>query len=131
SIYLQNILGYSATQAGATFLPMTIFIVILAPIAGKLSDRIGSRWLMGFGMTLVAVSLLIDSTFDQHSSFWNILPALIPGGTRTKCARSRQPHDRRSPSARSRGGNPVSPTDPLLRRCGGTPRFPRRPPPRS
>jgi EmrB/QacA subfamily drug resistance transporter len=86
SIYLQNILHYSAIQAGATFLPMTIFIVILAPIAGKLSDRIGSRWLMGFGMTLVAVSLLVDSTFDQHSSFWNILPALILGGAGMACA---------------------------------------------
>jgi EmrB/QacA subfamily drug resistance transporter len=80
SIYLQNILGYSAIQAGATFLPMTVFIVVLAPIAGKLSDRLGSRWLMSAGMTLVAISLLIDSTFDVHSSFWNILPALILGG---------------------------------------------------
>ena len=43
SIYMQNILGYSATKTGATFLPMTILIILIAPIAGKLSDRIGSR----------------------------------------------------------------------------------------
>ena len=53
SLYIQNILGYSPTQAGAAFLPMTILIIIVAPIAGKMSDRIGSRWLMGAGMTLV------------------------------------------------------------------------------
>ena len=47
SLYMQNVLGYSPTQAGAAFLPMTILIVLLAPIAGKLSDRIGSRWLDG------------------------------------------------------------------------------------
>jgi EmrB/QacA subfamily drug resistance transporter len=86
SIYLQSILGYSAIQAGATFLPMTVFIVILSPIAGKLSDRVGSRWLMSFGMTLVAISLLIDSTFALHSSFWNLLPALILGGAGMACA---------------------------------------------
>ena len=43
SLYMQNILGYSAVQAGAAFLPMTILIILFAPIAGKTSDRIGSR----------------------------------------------------------------------------------------
>ena len=80
SLYVQNILGYSATQAGATFLPMTIMIVLLAPIAGKVSDRYGSRWPVGLGMTLVGTSLLLDSTFKVDSTFWNLFPALILGG---------------------------------------------------
>ena len=54
SLFVQNILGYSATQAGATFLPMTVLIILIAPVAGKLSDRIGSRWLMGAGMVCVS-----------------------------------------------------------------------------
>ena len=49
SLYMQNVLGYSAVQAGAAFLPMTILIILIAPIAGKTSDRIGSRWLMTAG----------------------------------------------------------------------------------
>ncbi len=52
SLYIQNILGFTPTEAGAAFLPMTILIILVAPIAGKWSDRIGSRWLMGAGMTL-------------------------------------------------------------------------------
>jgi EmrB/QacA subfamily drug resistance transporter len=80
SLYLQNILGYSPTQAGAAFLPMTILIVLLAPIAGRLSDRIGSRWLMGGGLVLVSISLVIQSTFGLHTSFWGILPAMLVGG---------------------------------------------------
>jgi EmrB/QacA subfamily drug resistance transporter len=80
SLYMQNILGYSPTQAGAAFLPLTILIVLLAPIAGRLSDRIGSRWLMGGGLVLVSLSLVIQSTFGVHSSFWHILPAMIVGG---------------------------------------------------
>ena len=80
SIYMQNVLGYSAVRAGATFLPMTILIVVLAPIAGRLSDRIGSRWLMTAGMTLVAVQLLIFSRLDVDSTFWSLLPGLIVGG---------------------------------------------------
>ena len=77
TLYMQNVLRYSPTQAGAAFLPMTILIVLLAPIAGKLSDRIGSRWLMSGGMTLVSLSLLLDTRFDAGSNFWDILPPLL------------------------------------------------------
>ena len=57
SLYMQNILGYSAVQTGAAFLPMTVLIILVAPIAGRTSDRIGSRGLMTAGMLLVAVQL--------------------------------------------------------------------------
>jgi EmrB/QacA subfamily drug resistance transporter len=80
SLYMQNILGYSAIQTGATFLPMTLLIVLLAPVAGKLTDRIGGRWLMGGGMTLLGISLLIFSQLDRSSGFWDIFPGLIVGG---------------------------------------------------
>jgi EmrB/QacA subfamily drug resistance transporter len=80
SLYMQNVLGYSPTQAGAAFLPMTVLIVLLAPMAGRLSDRIGSRWLMGAGLVFVSISLLIESSFGVHSSFWRILPAMLVGG---------------------------------------------------
>jgi len=80
SLYVQNVLGYSATQAGATFLPMTLLIILVAPLAGRVSDKIGSRWLMGGGMTLVGISLLVFSRLDLTSNFWNIFPGLIVGG---------------------------------------------------
>ena len=49
SLYMQNILGYSAVQAGAAFLPMTVLIILVAPVAGKTADRLGSRGLMTVG----------------------------------------------------------------------------------
>jgi EmrB/QacA subfamily drug resistance transporter len=80
SLFLQNILGYSAIQTGATFLPMTVLIILVAPQAGRLSDTVGPRWLMGLGMLLVTGSLLVFSTLDVGSSFWHILPGLLIGG---------------------------------------------------
>jgi EmrB/QacA subfamily drug resistance transporter len=80
SLYVQNILGYTPTQAGALFLPMTILIIIVAPIAGRLSDRIGSRWLMGAGMTIVGISLLLYQRVGLNSDFWTLLPSLLLGG---------------------------------------------------
>jgi EmrB/QacA subfamily drug resistance transporter len=80
SLYMQNILGYSAVEAGAAFLPMTLLIIMIAPIAGKTSDRVGSRWLMTAGMTLVGAQLVYFSTLDVDATFWNLLPALLLGG---------------------------------------------------
>ncbi|HZT85387.1 MAG TPA: MFS transporter [Gaiellaceae bacterium] len=80
SLYVQNILHYSPTKAGAMFLPMTILIILVAPVAGRLSDRVGSRWLMGGGMTLVGLSLLLYQRVGVHSDFWTLLPAMILGG---------------------------------------------------
>jgi EmrB/QacA subfamily drug resistance transporter len=80
SLYVQNILGYSPTQAGAIFLPMTILIILIAPISGRASDKIGGRWLMGGGMALLGVSLLLYQRVGLHSNFWTLLPAMILGG---------------------------------------------------
>ena len=80
SLFLQNILGYSAIETGAIFLPMTVLIILVAPWAGRYSDRVGSRWLIGVGMTLVSLCLVLFAQLDADSTFWNILPGLIVGG---------------------------------------------------
>jgi EmrB/QacA subfamily drug resistance transporter len=80
SLFIQNILGWSAVQTGASFLPMTVLIILVAPAAGKYSDRVGSRWLMGGGMVLLAISLLIFSRLNEASNFWDVLPGLLVGG---------------------------------------------------
>jgi EmrB/QacA subfamily drug resistance transporter len=80
SLYVQNILDYTPTQAGLIFLPMTVLIILIAPVAGKFSDRVGSRWLMGAGMMLLGASLLFYQRVGLHSNFWTLLPSLILGG---------------------------------------------------
>jgi MFS family permease len=80
SLYMQNILGYSAVQTGAAFLPMTLLIILVAPIAGKTSDRIGSRGLMTVGMILISLQLLYFSQLGLDATFWTILPAFLVGG---------------------------------------------------
>ncbi|MBV9879756.1 MAG: MFS transporter [Gemmatirosa sp.] len=80
SLYMQNVLRYSPVEAGASFLPMTILIILIAPRAGALTDKVGSRWLVGFGMTLLAVMLFYYTQLGAHESFWAILPGLLIGG---------------------------------------------------
>jgi EmrB/QacA subfamily drug resistance transporter len=80
SLYLQNILGYGPIKTGATFLPLTGLIILVAPIAGKFTDLIGPRWLISTGMTLLTGSLLLFATLGENATFWNILPGLLVGG---------------------------------------------------
>jgi EmrB/QacA subfamily drug resistance transporter len=80
SLLFQRIIGYSAIQTGAIFLPMTLLIMLIAPVAGKFSDRLGSRWLMAAGMLLLTGSLVGFAQLDAGSNFWDILPALLLGG---------------------------------------------------
>ena len=80
SLYMQNVLGYSAVQAGAAFLPMTVLIIVIAPLSGRLSDRWGSRWLMAGGMVLLAIQLTYFSQLPTDATFWRLLPALVIGG---------------------------------------------------
>src|SRR4051794_39859697 len=80
SLFMQHILGYSPTQAGAAFLPMTVLIIVVAPQAGRLADRFGSRPFVGGGLLLVAFSLLLFSRLSEDSTFWTLLPAMVLGG---------------------------------------------------
>jgi len=80
SLFMQQVLDYSPVQAGATFLPMTLLIILVAPQAGRLADRFGSRWLVGAGLALVASSLVLYTRLDVDSTFWTLLPALLTGG---------------------------------------------------
>jgi EmrB/QacA subfamily drug resistance transporter len=80
SLYVQQVLGYSPVQAGASFLPWTLLIILLAPQAGKLSDRIGPRPLVVFGMLVLAGSLFVFSRMGVQESFWALLPGMLLGG---------------------------------------------------
>jgi EmrB/QacA subfamily drug resistance transporter len=80
SLYLQNVLGYSPVKAGAAFLPMTVAVVLVAPLAGRISDRFGSRWLMTFGLVLVAAQLMYLSGLGIVESYWILVPAMLVGG---------------------------------------------------
>jgi MFS family permease len=80
SLYMQNILGYSAVQAGAAFLPMTVLIILVAPIAGRTSDRLGSRGLMTSGMILLSLQLALFSRLGPDASYLQLLPSLLIGG---------------------------------------------------
>ncbi len=77
AIYLQNILGLSPVEAGVRFLPATLMIVAIAPVAGRLTDRVGPRWLIGAGLTLVSISLYWLTTIEIGTTYGDIWPSFV------------------------------------------------------
>jgi EmrB/QacA subfamily drug resistance transporter len=57
SQFFQTVQGYSPLSSGLRVLPWTAMPIVVAPIAGVLSDRVGGRLIMGIGLALQAVGL--------------------------------------------------------------------------
>ena len=77
TLYLQNVLHYSPLETGVRFLPSTIVIMIVAPLAGRLADRVGSRPLMTLGLVIVAGAMFIESHVTIHSGYGLLLPGFV------------------------------------------------------
>jgi EmrB/QacA subfamily drug resistance transporter len=81
SQYMQGVLGYSPTEAGLRMLPWTGMPMLVAPIAGILSDRIGGRPVVATGLFLQAVGLgYMASVITADASYGVQLPGLIISG---------------------------------------------------
>jgi EmrB/QacA subfamily drug resistance transporter len=77
ALYMQNILGYSPLGAGVRFLPATLMIVAIAPLAGRLTDRIGAKIPMAAGLGLVTVSLFWLTTLGSGSTYASFWPSFV------------------------------------------------------
>jgi EmrB/QacA subfamily drug resistance transporter len=77
ALYMQNILGYSPLEAGVRFLPTTLMVMTVAPIAGRLSDRIGPRWPIVAGLSLTTTSLFMFTQIGDGTTYTDLLPAFI------------------------------------------------------
>jgi EmrB/QacA subfamily drug resistance transporter len=77
ALYMQNMLGYSPLQAGVRFLPATLMIVAIAPLAGRLTDRIGARIPIAVGLSLVSVAMFWLTTIDTATTYGDLLPSFV------------------------------------------------------
>ena len=80
-IYLQSVLGFSALKAGLTLAPTSILGMFIAPVAGRLSDRIGGKYILITGLTCFSVGMGWLALIAQPSSAWYdfLVPQLVAG----------------------------------------------------
>jgi nitrate/nitrite transporter NarK len=80
--FFQTAQHYSALQAGLRTLPWTGMPILVAPVAGILSDRVGSRPLMAIGLALQAIALVwIDRALSPGMAYASVIVPFILAGT--------------------------------------------------
>ncbi len=70
SLYLQNVLGYSALRAGFAFFPLAVFIIVGAQASSRLIVRVGARPLLQAGTLVAVAGFAWLSALGPHSSYW-------------------------------------------------------------
>jgi EmrB/QacA subfamily drug resistance transporter len=80
TLYLQDLLQYSALQTGLRLVILSGGILIVATIAGRASSHVPVRFLIGPGLLIVGVSLLLMRGLTATSSWTHLIPGLIVGG---------------------------------------------------
>ncbi|MGH9079950.1 MAG: MFS transporter [Acidimicrobiales bacterium] len=79
-LYLQQVLGYGPLAAGVRFLPITVVAFAVSPVAGKLTVRVHSRYLLGLGLLLVAFGCYLMTDVRATSAWTVLLPGFIVAG---------------------------------------------------
>jgi len=69
SLYMQQVLGYSAIKAGLSYLPLAIAIILSAGIASGLVTKVGFKPILATGMVLIATGLLWFSQISPDGTF--------------------------------------------------------------
>jgi EmrB/QacA subfamily drug resistance transporter len=77
-VYLQTNLGYSALEAGASLLPITVLMLLFSARSGAVAQRIGPRLQMTVGPIVVAVAMVLFARIEPGTSYWGaVLPAVL------------------------------------------------------
>jgi EmrB/QacA subfamily drug resistance transporter len=77
-LYLQVALGYSALEAGAAFLPLTVLMLLLSARAGELAQRIGPRLPMTVGPIVAGAGLVLLAGISPGDDYVrHVLPGVV------------------------------------------------------
>ena len=69
SLYMQNVLGYSAIKAGLSYLPLAVSIILAAGVASQLVTRVGFKPVLATGMALISAGLFWFSQISVDGSY--------------------------------------------------------------
>jgi EmrB/QacA subfamily drug resistance transporter len=82
TLYVQDVLHYSAVQSGVAFVAFALSVVVSSNLAEAVVERVGVRatLMLGLALATISVGLLTQVPVDGHY-FWDLFPAFVLGGT--------------------------------------------------
>jgi MFS family permease len=81
TIYLQSVLGFSALKAGLTMAPASLISMVVSPVAGRMTDKIGGKYILMGGLFLFGVGMGWLALIAHPTSSWQsfLAPLLLAG----------------------------------------------------
>lgn len=76
-LWLQQQMGYTATWAGFATAPMGILAVATSPIVGRLLPKVDPRWIVTYGMGILAVSFFMRAHLTTQADFMSVAIAMF------------------------------------------------------
>jgi EmrB/QacA subfamily drug resistance transporter len=80
SLYLQNVLGFSASKAGLAFVPMALLMAAGAAVSDRVASRIGAYRSVGVAMGVMGVGIISFSLLGSHAGFLELMPGFAVVG---------------------------------------------------
>ncbi|HEY2201087.1 MAG TPA: MFS transporter [Solirubrobacteraceae bacterium] len=80
SLYIQDVLGFSALQTGLRFLVLSAVILVVSAIAGRLTTQVPIKLLISPGLVLVGISLLLMRGLTASSGWTHLIPGFLVAG---------------------------------------------------
>jgi Na+/melibiose symporter-like transporter len=77
TLYQQNVHGFSAMKTGLALLPMVAVMMVMSPITGGLTGKVGPRRLISFGMIVAGIGSFLLLRTSVDASYWDILPSFL------------------------------------------------------
>lgn len=75
--YMQIVLGYSALESGVRYLPLAATMLVVAPIAPRLAERVGTKVVVTTGLAVVSVGMMILARTDVGSDYGHLVQSQI------------------------------------------------------
>jgi EmrB/QacA subfamily drug resistance transporter len=119
AIYIQNVLGFSPVGAGLALLPLTLPLLAVSPVAGRLYDRLGPRGVVTGGCVLLGGAYLYSALIVGHRDYLLALPGLLASGAGIGLAMSPSSTDALNAATRDLRGQ-ASGAIQTVRQVGGT-----------
>jgi EmrB/QacA subfamily drug resistance transporter len=81
TLYMQQVLHYSALKTGVAYIALTLSIIVLSAAAQALTTRFGVRAVLPIGMVIAAGAIVLYAQLPVHGHyFWNLFPAFLLSG---------------------------------------------------
>jgi MFS family permease len=77
TLYLQQILGLSAIEAGLVYIPGTLVMLVVSGATAQLGAKVPARNMVAVGLAMVAAGLALFTMADENSSWLALMPGLL------------------------------------------------------